>query len=242
VTLSAPSNFKLPALPDLISAALREEIATGALEPGATIQMRPLAERFGVSSMPVREALRRLEAEGLVLFDKNRSITVTRLSAAELDELSIIRLELEPLALRLAIPNLIDDADAMAELERLVDEMDDVEIDPDRWRTLNEQFHRTLYGAARMPRLQDVIVTMMRHVERYLRLHVRTPQHITDAQAQHREILECCRRGDTELAEAVLRSHIRYARDRLSPFLSGDGATADADREDRAQTRDEDAA
>jgi DNA-binding GntR family transcriptional regulator len=217
--MSEQAAFKLPALPDLISDALREEIAQGSLRPGDPIQMRALAERFGVSAMPVREALRRLEAEGLVLFDKNKSITVTHLSADELEEVSTIRMELEPLALRHAIPKLMSDEEALATLDALVEEMDHFEIDADTWRTLNERFHRTLYAAAGMTRLAGLIDSMMRAVEPYLRLYLRTTEHIEYAQTQHREIVDCCRRGDVELASAIVRSHIGYSRDRLAPLL-----------------------
>jgi DNA-binding GntR family transcriptional regulator len=221
-TITEASNFKLPALPDLISEALRQDIARGVLKPGAPIRMRPLAERFGVSAMPVREALRRLEAEGLVLFEKNRSITVNRLSAQEIDEVSKIRMELESLALRYAIPQLADDEETIASLGVLVRRMDDTQVDPDAWRTLNEEFHRMMYHAAAMPRLESLVTSVMSSIEPYIRIYVRTTEHIEHAQVQHRELLECTREGDVERACTVLRSHIQFSRDRLYSQLIHD--------------------
>src|SRR4051794_31687605 len=91
-TVPNVAGFGLPALPDLVSQTLREDIQRGAIKPGDTIRIRDLAERFGVSAMPVREALRGLEAEGLVTFEKNRRITVRQLSATELLEVAEIRM------------------------------------------------------------------------------------------------------------------------------------------------------
>ena len=221
--MAESTQINLPALPDLISRALREDISRGVFKPGDQIRMRDLADRFGVSPMPVREALRRLEAEGLVIFEKNRRISVTRLSSEEMDEVSQIRLELEPLALRHAIPRLRQDAAALGELQELIAAMD-TERDPDAWRTLNERFHRMLYHAAGMPRLETIVNSLMGSIEAYIRIYVRTREHLSHSQNQHREILDCVRTGDIERAEEVLRAHIQYSRDRLHPRLVSEGA------------------
>jgi DNA-binding GntR family transcriptional regulator len=219
------TQFKLPALPDLISNALRDDISRGVFKPGDQIRMRLLADRFGVSAMPVREALRRLEAEGLVQFEKNRRISVTQLSSEEMDEVSQIRLELEPLALRNAVPRLREDPEALAELDDLIAAMD-AETDADAWRTLNEQFHRRLYHASGMPRLETIVNTLMGSIEAYIRIYVRTKENLAHSQAQHRELLDRVRAGDTKGAEEVLRAHIQYSRDRLQLKLAGEPSGA----------------
>lgn len=213
------STIQLPSLPDLISEALRKDITRGALKPGDQIRMRDLANRFGVSPMPVREALIRLEAEGLVRFEKNRRISVSRLSSDEMDEVSQIRLELEPLALRNAIPRLREDEDALDNLEELLAAME-AESDPDAWRSLNERFHRQLYHAAAMPRLETIVNSLMGSIEPYIRIYVRNSEHLAHSQAQHRELLSAVRTGDIVHAEEALRSHIQYSRDRLCPKLA----------------------
>src|SRR3954447_25254844 len=86
-------RVRVPSLPDVIYERLRRAIATGDLQPGP-LKLRPLAERFGTSPIPVREALRRLEADGLISFVGNREIRVNEVSAKELDEVFAIRAEL----------------------------------------------------------------------------------------------------------------------------------------------------
>ena len=128
--MSDADIVRLPSLPDVIYERLRREIATGQLQPGP-LKLRPLAERFGTSPIPVREALRRLEADRLVSFLGNRAIRVNEVSAKELDEVFAIRAELESLALRLAMPALAE-PEHLAELERLMDRMDEQADDSGR--------------------------------------------------------------------------------------------------------------
>jgi DNA-binding GntR family transcriptional regulator len=219
------AHFKLPALPDLVSEALRDEINQGILKPGDPVRMRDIAHRLGVSAMPVREALRRLEAEGLVTFEKNRRITIAQLSADEISEVSEMRMELEALAIRHALPRLRADPVAMARLEDLLKKMDD-ENDPDVWRTVNESFHRALYAGTGKPRLEALVNSMMASIEPYIRIYVRTHEHLVHAQAEHRELVEHIRNGDVAPAESVIRAHISYSRDRLYARLNGDAQPA----------------
>lgn len=160
--------------------------------------------------MPVREALRRLEAEGLIEFDKNR-ITVRGLNADEAEELFAIRRALEPLAARRAAPRLKDDEQGLARLRDLVDRMD-VEVDPYEWGLLNMEFHKTIYEAAKMPRIDAIVSSIWAAIEPYMRRFSRTRQHIKRAQAQHREILEAVTDGDGKRAESLIRQQINYSR------------------------------
>src|SRR6476661_6070838 len=114
------SPIDIPSIPDVVYRTLRRDIARGVYKPGP-IRVRPIAERFGVSATPVREALRRLEAEGLVSL-RNRQIVVNPLSIAEMREIYTIRCELEPFALRQAAPHVIADAELLERLESLLDE------------------------------------------------------------------------------------------------------------------------
>ena len=162
--------------------------------------------------MPVREALRRLEAEGLIEFDKNRRITVKGLNASEADELFSIRRALEPMAVRRGAAALKEDEQAIARLRELIEEMD-VEKDPYAWGLLNEDFHKTIYRAAKMPRVDAIVTSMWAATEPYMRRFSRTREHIERAQKQHREILDAIVAGDARRAETLLRQHLSYSRE-----------------------------
>ena len=202
---------RIPSLPDVIYERLRREIATGQLQPGP-LKLRPLAERFGTSPIPVREALRRLEADRLVSFEGNRAIRVNEVSAEELDEVFAIRAELESLALRLAVPHLREDPERVAALGSLMDRMDRQADDPAEWRTTNEEFHTALYEAAGAARLTDLIGNLWVVVEPYMRMYVRSLPSLRKAQEQHRAMVARILDGDTAGAESILREHLEGTR------------------------------
>jgi DNA-binding GntR family transcriptional regulator len=202
---------RVPSLPDVIYERLRRAIATGAMQPGP-LKLRPLAERFGTSPIPVREALRRLEADGLVSFVGNREIRINEVSAKELDEVFGIRAELESLALRTAMPRIVSGPETLEALEALMDVMDEQDGDPDEWRTTNEQFHRRLYQAADSPRLLGMIANLWVVVEPYMRMYVTSVPSLRQAQDQHRAMVDRLRAGDAAGAEAVLREHLEATR------------------------------
>jgi DNA-binding GntR family transcriptional regulator len=202
-----PVPIALPSVTDVIYRQLRHDISQGVYQPGM-IHLKPLSERFNVSIIPVREALRRLEAEGLVSFDGKRRIFINELNEGELDELFAIRGELEPLALRRALPHLRSDPQRLAELERLIESMDGEESDPGAWRNTNREFHALIYAASEMPRLVSLVDSLWVAAEPYLRIYVTAVASLRSAQEQHREILHCIRLGDAEHAEVILRAHL----------------------------------
>ena len=173
-----------------------------------------LARRFGISHIPVREALRRLEAEGLVLIRPRRGAIVAGLSAREIQELNEMRVALECCALRLAIPKL--DEHSIREASRILDRID---RQPERWTSLNTDFHCTLYEAAARPRLLETIRSLQRNVERYLREEVEAVGNLADSQHEHRMLLECAKRGDADAACALLVEHIMEPNETLVAHL-----------------------
>jgi DNA-binding GntR family transcriptional regulator len=204
--LLEPTPIDLPSIPDVVYRQLRRDLARGLYKPGP-IRIRPLAERFGVSATPVREALRRLEAEGLVTLRKNQ-IVVNALSETELREIFAIRAELETFALRKGGEAIRTDPGLLAELELLVDAMDEHEHDLEEWRTANQEFHMRIYHAAGMPRLSSMIDSLWTVVEPYMRLYVSTAGSFRAAQQQHRAILDSLKEGDEDRATATLRRHL----------------------------------
>lgn len=201
---------------EIVAEALRDAIVTGRLKVGARLHQDGIASKLGVSRMPVREALRQLESEGLVVFTPHRRVSVAALSAQELREIYEIRSALEILALDLAVPRL--SAKEFARLSMLLAHMDRV-TDPGRWLDLNRTFHGTLYRASGRVRLCALIDSLRGNVERYLRIYVAAVERRAQAQAEHRRILRACRRGQAGEAKKALRRHLSGTVDQLEAFL-----------------------
>lgn len=204
--------------PDLVAKVLSEAILQGVLKSGQALPQDEIALQFGLSRIPVREALRQLEGEGLVTFYPNRGAVVSHLSAAELAEISDMRIALEVLAMRTAMPHLSEDV--LQRAEKILDEIDE-ESDPVRhWTENNWKFHSTLYGPAQRPLLLKTLKSLHNNVARYLRLHVSLLHYKEKGQEEHRQILDACRRRDAEAAEALLTKHIGDVARLLEHYLT----------------------
>lgn len=203
-------------LPGMITDHLREAILSGELRGGVQLKQEELASQFKVSMSALREALKSLEAEGLVLFYPNRGAVVSELSAAEAREIFDIRLFLELGALELSIVNLTgDDVSAAGQILQQADES----TSSRRWGELNWQFHATLYRPANRPKLLTLIQQMNNNVERYMRLYLLTMNHQTQSQAEHRAILQACAQHDLKTAQDLLRRHMAEACSSLMVYL-----------------------
>jgi DNA-binding GntR family transcriptional regulator len=141
VTVSLPRTVK-----DQLVDRLRADIVCGAVEPGEYLRLEDIAGRFDVSTMPVREALRELESEGLVTIFPHRGAIVTELTPEDLADLYDIRATLEAMAARLAVPRLTKPT--LEELGEIVDQMDGELGHISALVTLNHRFHSTLYAAS----------------------------------------------------------------------------------------------
>lgn len=204
-------------LPGMITNILRESILAGELSGGVQLKQEELATKFGVSMSALREALKSLEAEGLVRFYPNRGAVVSELSAAEAQEIFDIRLFLELGALELAIPNLTETV--LAEADAILKRADE-EIDSNRWSELNWQFHETLYRSANRPKLLSLIQNLHNNVERYMRLYLTTMHYQTKSQEEHYALLDACAKGNIKGAQKVLRKHMADASSNLTEYLS----------------------
>jgi DNA-binding GntR family transcriptional regulator len=192
-----------------IYAALREQIISGALAPGEKLLQDEIARTHGVSKIPVREALLRLETDGFVLFEKNRGAFVRELSSAEILDLMDIRVALECKALELAIPNMIQsDLDgAAAILEEYSQRMDVAE-----WSAQNLRFHHALYEPCANPSLMQLISDIQQRIGPNLRHFVSEISGLARPDAEHRQILQACRDGDSAAAVALLARHIETTK------------------------------
>ncbi len=202
--------------PGLAAEVLREAILLGVLKGGEQLRQDEIAAHLGVSRIPVREAFRQLEAEGLVVFYPHRGAVVSELSNREVQEIYEIRIALETTAIRLAIPHLSE-----RDLQRAEKVLDEIDLAPDvaKWSVLNREFHTVLYTPADRPRLLALINTMRTNVERYQRIYISLMQHQANSQVEHREILEACTRRDVRSAVRGLERHLGNAARSLAAYL-----------------------
>ncbi len=195
---------------------LREAILRGILRAGQQLRQDEIARELGVSHIPVREALRQLEAEGLVRLRPYRGFEVSELSPEEVEELYEIRIPLECQALKLALPRLTDED--LQRAEAVLDAID-AEDDPSVWSQLNTEFHAVLYAPSGRQRLLNLIRTLRTNVDRYLRLYISVMQRKQYSQREHRRILEAVRRRDAAEAVAALEEHLGIACGMLVDYL-----------------------
>lgn len=189
---------------ELVADALRSAILRGKLKTGQALRQDEIAAEFKVSKIPVREALVQLQAEGLVKFTPNRGAVVSSLTFAQVEEIYTMRLALEPIALRRAIPNMrtVD----FVQMDHILNRID-CESDLSNWAELNWEFHEALYTPAHMPLLLQTTRELHHNVVRFMIYYISEAQR-NKSQSQHREILAQCQAGDIECACALLCQHL----------------------------------
>jgi len=198
-----------------VAAYLRDLILHDALRPGDRIRQEEIAERFGTSRLPVREALRMLEAEGLTEHEPNKGARVPRLSMHEVDVIYRMRERLEPLALAESVPLLSDDDHARLEdVQRRIEANDDL----DRFLDLDREFHLGTYSGCHIDPLNAMVTRLWNSTQHYRRAFVamggRARMWVVNA--EHRLLLDAVVRRDTTDAERFLEGHIRRTRTELS--------------------------
>jgi DNA-binding GntR family transcriptional regulator len=194
----------------IVLSRVREMILGLELQPGQKISQEHLSLQLGVSRMPVREALKVLESEGLVKYLPHRGVVVTEISIEDVRELGIIRQALEGTATEIAARNM--DSDKARELQRYLDEMDSLGIPPsdlDRYLSAHKAFHLGLCSTANLPRLAKLVTSLWEARERYRRACTVIPDRRKEAAREHRAVLNACVRGDGKLARALLEEHLR---------------------------------
>jgi DNA-binding GntR family transcriptional regulator len=207
----------------VVAERLREEIQHGALAPGTRLRQNDVAQRFGVSTTPVREAFAQLQAEGLVRIDPHRGAVVFHPTVDDVLEFYEIREALESLAVSHAIPRL--GGDVARDLGALIDRMRRTE-DPRRWLTLNDEFHLRLYEVAARPRLSGLIDSLRDASKPYIHMFVASRPASERANEEHRRILDACVAGDTSAAKRAIRDHLRGASRQLAAFIEAREAEA----------------
>jgi DNA-binding GntR family transcriptional regulator len=220
--LQTTSESAIPrqSLTSAVADKLRDQIIRGEIPEGAQLRQDSIANQFQVSRIPVREALRQLDAEGLIAIVPNRGAIVPALSPDDIEELFSIRALLEPEVLKLSIPHLTEDdfSEADAVLRKYVSELRRQEH-LSAWGRLNWQFHSILYSRANQPRFMAIIRNVNNNGERYTRLQLYLTHGMKRANEEHHQILEFCRQRDVAQACKLLRRHIQHAGESLKQVL-----------------------
>lgn len=207
-------------------AQLRDRILHGAYPEGEPLRQDAIAEELGVSRIPVREALRQLEAEGLVTFNPHRGAIVSSLSLAEVDEVFSLRAEIECDLVRRAIPRLTDGP--LRQAGEVLDAYDRAlqAGDVGAWGQMNWQFHSTLYAPAERPITMGVVQRLHQQSDRYLRMQLALTHGESRASDEHRAILAAVRKRDVRRATSLMKQHILGAGRTLLDFLRAERGDA----------------
>lgn len=196
---------------EYVLGVLRRAILNGELKSGSRLVQAELAAMLDVSTTPVREALRDLATEGLVQFDPHRGAIVAELSSDDLHDIYEIRMVLEPLAMRQAVPNISDAL--VARLRKLHASM---EAEPQSvdWVDRNRVFHMAVYETAASPRLASIIRNLQDASVMYIGSFLQQePALRDDANHDHARILDALEKRDVEAAVAAVEDHLRTSID-----------------------------
>ncbi len=207
-----------------VAAVLRAEILDGSIAPGTRIRQEEVAERLGASRLPVREALRILNAEGLIVVEPNRGARVPNLDRREVEVLYRMRERLEPLALVESMPHLTElDLDRIVELQQRIEQNSDIR----EFLALDREFHLATYSACGIDHLQDTVTRLWNATQHYRRafMNLAGPQRRWVVNAEHNLLIDAIQRGDGVDAERYLVGHIRRTRRELiaHPEVFDDG-------------------
>ncbi|MGY2048364.1 GntR family transcriptional regulator [Methylobacterium sp. JK268] len=207
-------------LSDQIRNALTDEIASGALAAGVALDEQDLADRFGASRTPVREALRQLASSGLVEVRPRRGVVVTRMTPERIMEMFETSAEVEALCVRLATYRITP-----LELSALMDLHDQSEApaaaqDHDAYDALNRAFHEALYRATHNGFMAEQALAIRGRLSAFRRTQLRHGSRIHRSRAEHGEILRAIAEGDGEAAARRMRAHMLNAASALGRYVA----------------------
>lgn len=204
-----------------VAEELRRRIVDGEFRAGFQLRQDALATEFGVSRIPVREALMQLEAEGLVKIHPHRGAIVSELSTEEVEELFALRALLEPRLLKASARRLTEEDYGRLEgiLQEYSAELRAKHVS--RWGELNTEFHRLLYRHAGQPRTLAIVLNLLQECDRHTRLQLSLTGGMERAEVEHAELLRLCREGRIAAAGALLKTHIENAGKSLRQYIAG---------------------
>jgi DNA-binding GntR family transcriptional regulator len=218
MTSSSPASTSVApgmAVSNQVADYLRDQILGGNIVPGERVRQEGVAERFGASRLPVREALRMLEAEGLIEHERNKGARVPRLNMHEVDVIYQMRERLEPLALSESIPYLTEEDILRLDL---IQGQIETNSDVGRFLELDREFHLLTYSGCQIDQLTAVVTRLWNSTQHYRRAFVlrASPRRTWVINAEHRLLLDAIERRDSTDAERYLNGHIRRTRGELA--------------------------
>lgn len=207
---------------------LHEAIKKGDFQPGSQLVIDEVARILSVSSIPVREALQQLEAEGFVNIKPYTGVTVSEIRPALILEVFLILEATEVIGGRLVCHSADDEY--LQELEGLLREMDALQDDPEQWSAANIRFHQTICAAADTVLAGGILDRMLEHWDRLRRFYLRDvfASRIRKAQAGHWAIVEAIKARDPDAVEATVRRHNRAALADYVSYLQSKGLVGEA--------------
>jgi DNA-binding GntR family transcriptional regulator len=219
-TKAAAPRFAVTTVAEQAADALRRKIMAGDLPEGYQLRQDALAAEFGISRIPVREALVQLEGEGLVRIVPHKGAVVSELSIAEISELFMLRGLLEPLLLKKSAPKLT--AADFAEIDAILAEYKQ-ELHTQhsiRWGELNTRLHDLLMSRAEQPRTLAIVAGLLQQTDRYTRLQLSlSADSCRRAEEEHAELVRLCKVGEVRAAASLLKRHIDHAAAELERFI-----------------------
>lgn len=205
------------AVQQAVLTGLRSDIISGVLRPGDQVVQETLADRYGVSRVPLREALKALEAEGQVVYHPNRGFFVAELSVADLREVYLLRSLLEAEAIRAAVPRMDDDQ--IARVAELAAEVDAAADDVIAVADANRRFHFAVFEASEMPRLIRLLVQLWEATDAYRALYFAHDTNRAHVSREHARIVAALRRRSAEDVVALHDAHRERSVAALSRML-----------------------
>ncbi|MGI8392301.1 GntR family transcriptional regulator [Leucobacter sp. W1038] len=204
---------------------LRELILGGEFSHGEWIRQEEIAERFQLSRIPVREALRTLEAEGLVIIQPRRGARVASVDRFELEQIYTLRIAVEPLAISQSISQLTEEH--ILELEELAARMES-STDIEEFLATDREFHLMSYQGAQYPLITQLVERFWNTTQHYRRRYalVRSDRSFQHAYSDHRLLIQAIRDGNGDVAAAIVKHHIERTRDDLLATLDEVDGTA----------------
>lgn len=231
-TLDKKINEYLP-LRDIVFHTLRKAIITGELPPGERLMETQLGEKLGVSRTPIREAIRKLELEGLVVMVPRKGAQVAQFTQKDIKDVLEVRAALEALAVRLACKRM--DERSFLRLQLVITEYEYAakENDIETMILKDVEFHEIIFSATENDKLVQMFGNLGEQVHRFRIAYLKNTAESMSVQEEHTEILKALRAGDADGAAKLATTHIEKQSDSIIKFIEKQKAEQEEQQEEQ---------